>query len=88
MSIETRPRLFDSDLKQVSYSISFNGKDHMTHLQITGSGDPLVKAIDCVSMVTKHDYGPAGDHFRKIVKRNKNWNIMKSNFKITLRSGI
>ena len=71
MQTSIRPRLFESDLEEANYSISFNGKDHMTHLQITGYGDPLVKAMDCVSMITKHKPGPAGDHFRKLVKRNK-----------------
>ena len=70
-SADIRPRLFESDLTQVEYSLSFNGRVKKTRIEITAYGDPLVKAMDCVSLLTNHEYGPAGDHFRKIVDRHQ-----------------
>jgi hypothetical protein len=66
---DVRPRLFEADLTTKEYSISFNLQEKKTRLQITAFGDPFVQAVDCVSLLTTHASGPAGDHFRKLVKR-------------------
>ena len=71
-------RIFESDLKQVEYTLPFNGNQYKARLQITAFGVPLYRATDSsMALINKDEtaakkyFGNMSDRCEELQHKNK-----------------